>query len=194
MFKIYENIINEFKKKNCQLLTSKEEHNRIINISKSCNYKLNYIASCGHNHNVFYNVFKSRNTGIICPNCKNKENSKKIKEKINNNEISKISNIEIEFKFIKEFQKLIEDKFDIIKAFDGCYIDLIYKPKYIKENKWVGIQVKTTNKINTTYGFHINNIYENCLILLYCVEDKNMWLIPENIIGNQKKKNKFLIN
>jgi hypothetical protein len=35
-------------------------------------YKINYIASCGHQHIVFYNVFKSRGTGIICPNCKNK--------------------------------------------------------------------------------------------------------------------------
>jgi hypothetical protein len=33
----------------------------------------------------------------------------------------------------------------------------------------------------------LESAYQNCLILLFCNEDKNMWLIPENIIGNQKK-------
>ena len=69
----YENIIEEFNNKNCKLLTSKEEFCEILKISKKGIYKLNYIASCGHNHVVFYNVFKSRGTGIICPSCKNKE-------------------------------------------------------------------------------------------------------------------------
>jgi hypothetical protein len=186
MANVYENVVEEFNKRNCKLLLSKEEYNEIIANSKK-NYKLNYIASCGHNHIVFYNVFKSRNTGVICPNCKNKEIGKNIKEKMKNNEVSKIYCIEQEFKLIKEFQKLVEAKFDIIKAFDGCNIDIIYKPKDINQDKWVGIQVKTTNNIHLTYSFHINNIYNNCLILLFCNEDKNMWLIPENIIGNQKK-------
>lgn len=186
MANIYESIIEEFNKRNCKLLVSKEEFEEIKSNSKN-SYKLNYIASCGHNHNVFYNVFKSRNTGIICASCKNKEIGNKIKEKMNNNEISKICNIEKEFKFIKDFQKMVETKFDIIKAFDGCNVDIIYKPKHICEDKWVGIQVKTSEKIHLTYSFHINNTYEHCLILLFCNEDKNMWLIPENIIKNQKK-------
>ena len=58
MANIYENIVNEFNKRNCKLLTTKEQHIEIINNSIKCNYKLNYIASCGHEHNVFYNVFK----------------------------------------------------------------------------------------------------------------------------------------
>jgi hypothetical protein len=74
-----------------------------------------------------------------------------------------------------------------MKAFDGCNVDIIIKPKKFSNDEWIGIQVKTTNNIRLTYSFHINNIYKNCLILLYCVEDKNMWLIPENIIGEQKK-------
>lgn len=59
MDNIYENIVIEFNKKNCRLLTTKEEHINILNNSKKCNYKLNHIASCGHNHEVFYNVFKT---------------------------------------------------------------------------------------------------------------------------------------
>lgn len=68
----YDNVIEEFNKRNCKLLTTNIEYNEIIKNKKSNNYKLNYIASCGHNHNVFFNVFKSRNTGIICPKCKQK--------------------------------------------------------------------------------------------------------------------------
>ena len=182
MTNTYENVVNEFTKRGCKLLTTKEEHYELINYNKKCNYKLYYIASCGHNNNVFYNVFKYRNTGVICSNCKNKEIGKNIKNKIKNNEISKNCNIEQEFKFIKEFQELIKNEFITIKAFDGCNIDLIFKPKNILEDRWVGIQIKTTNTRHLTYSFH-----KNCLILLYCVEDKSMWIIPENIIGNQKK-------
>ena len=187
MASIYENIVKEFNKRNCKLLISKEEYNEIKNNSKKFNFKLNYIASCGHNHYVFYNVFKSRNTGILCTPCKKNEIGQNKKQKIKNEEISKIYNIEQEFNFINEFKKIIEKKFYIIKAFDGCNIDIIFKPKNIFIDEWVGIQVKTTYKIRLTYSFHINNLYKNCLILLYCIEDKNIWLIPENIIKNQKK-------
>ena len=187
MANIYENIIEEFNKRNCQLITTKEEHVKILETNKKCNYKLNYIASCGHNHTVFYNVFKSRNTGVVCPSCKNKKTCENIKIKMDNNEISKTCTIEQEFKFIKEFQELVKHEFNIIKAFDGCNIDLIFKPNNILLDNWVGIQVKTTNTRHLTYSFHINNIYKNCLILLYCVQDNKIWIIPENTIGEQKK-------
>ena len=65
MANIYENVIEEFNKKGCKLHISKEEFEEIKNNSKK-QIKLNYIASCGHNNVVFYNVFKSRNTGVIC--------------------------------------------------------------------------------------------------------------------------------
>jgi hypothetical protein len=58
MANIYENVVEEFNKRNCKLLTTKEEHNEILKLFKKTMYKLNYIASCGHNHIVFYNVSK----------------------------------------------------------------------------------------------------------------------------------------
>ena len=104
-----------------------------------------------------------------------------------NNEITKICNMEQEFNFIKIFKELVKNEFDVIKAFDGCLVDIILKPKNINENKWIGIQVKTTNKRHLTYSFHMNNNYKDCLLLFYCCEDESIWLIPENIILNQKK-------
>jgi len=94
MSNVYENIVEEFNKRGCTLITTKEEHSEIIRNSKHSNYKLNYIASCGHNHNVFYNVFKSRGTGIKCPLCKYMENGKIKKEQFKNNEIAKLGYID----------------------------------------------------------------------------------------------------
>jgi hypothetical protein len=69
----YENVVEEFNKRNCKLLNTNEEYIEILKSLKNTTYKLNYIASCGHEHIVFYNVFKSRGTGIICPSCKIKK-------------------------------------------------------------------------------------------------------------------------
>ena len=60
MTNIYENVVEEFTKRDCKLLNTKEEYYFIIKNAFKSNYKLNYTASCGHNHIVFYNVFKSR--------------------------------------------------------------------------------------------------------------------------------------
>jgi hypothetical protein len=183
----YQDVFDVFKNKNCNLLTTCDEFNEIIKNSYRQNFKVNYIASCGHNHNVYYNLFKSRNTGVLCPHCKHKLNSNLKKEFMNDDKISKIIYIEQECNFIKKLEKILENDFNFIKAFDGCKVDIIYKPKNVMHDEWVGIQVKTSNKINVIYSFGINNTYENCLILLYCCEDENMWLIPENVIINQKK-------
>jgi len=183
----YEKIINEFNTRNCKLLTTKDELDELLNKSKSYNYKLNYIASCGHNNNVFYNVFKNRNTGIVCSNCKNKKIGEDVKEKIKNNILTKTYKIELEYNYIKKIINILENNFEIKKAFDGCLTDIIFKPKNIIEDKFVGIQVKTTSVRNLTYSFHIDNLYENMLLLLYCYEDNKLWIIPENIIKNQKK-------
>jgi hypothetical protein len=181
----YENIVEEFNKRNCKLLNTKEEYIEILRLSKKHMYKLNYTASCGHDHIVFYNVFKSRGTGIMCPACKSKENGNMMKEKLNNTEISKTYTIEQENNFIMSLCELLHNEFEIIKAFDGCNVDIIFKPKHIAEDKWCGIQVKTSNHRDLTYSFHLKNIYKNCLLLFYSCKDENMWLIPENIIINQ---------
>ena len=182
----YENVVNKFNENNCKLLNTKEDYIKIVKLSQNGKYKLNYIASCGHEHIVLYYVFKSRGTGIMCPSCKHKEIGINKKIQIQNNEISLIHNIKQEHAFIMKFCDLINNDFEIIKAFDGCNVDLIFRPKNIIEDKWVGIQVKTIVIRHSSYSFHINNLYKDCLLLFYCCEDEIMWLIPENIIVNQK--------
>ena len=182
--KYYEHMIDTLNEKGCKMLSSEEEAEQ--NKSKRC-YKIKYIASCGHEHQVFFNVFKSRGTGIICSKCKTVEQKNAKKQQIVNKEISPIQNTISEFKFICKLQNIVKDKFIMKKAFDGCLVDLIYKPNNILEDKWVGIQVKTNNRIHLTYGFFINNNYTNCLLMLYCHQDESLWIIPENIIERQQK-------
>jgi len=189
MIQIMNHYENEFNKRNCKLLTTKKEYSEILKISKGLNYKLDYIASCGHDHTVFYNVFKYRETGIICPRCKNIETTKVRTDQMKNGELSKTYTTKQEFNVVKLLQEL---------DFDGCHVDLIYRPKNVKKDEWVGIQVKTTKHANPTYGFHVHTEYKNCLLLLYCCEDKNVWIIPENTIHIKKvdigfKKSKYNI-
>jgi hypothetical protein len=151
---------------------------------KGKNRKYRYIASCGHEHNVFFNVFLNRGTGILCPKCKSKQNSLIQKEKLNE---TKISFIQQEYECIQYLINILQKDFFITKAFDCCLVDIILKPKHITEDKCIGIQIKTTKEANLTYSFHLHRNYENCLLLCYCVNDKNMWVFPENIVFNQKK-------
>jgi hypothetical protein len=185
--KRYEDAVNEFNNQNCKLLNTYEQYLEILSSAKKSAYKLNYIASCGHEHIVFYNSFKSRGSGIICPSCKNKEIGNNKKEKMKNNELSKTFTSEQEHSFIVNICEQLQSQFEVKKAFDGCNIDLMFRPKNVTEDKWVGIQVKTTKVRHLTYSFHLHKTYTNCLLLFYCFEDDCMWLFPENLIANQLK-------
>ena len=113
----YETVEKEFNQRNCKLLNTKEEYIEILKSSKNTTYKLIYIASCGHEHIVFYNVFKSRGTGIICPSCKNKEIGSTKKTQIQNNELSKIYTNEQEGKFTKKICETLCNNFEIYSNF-----------------------------------------------------------------------------
>lgn len=55
---IYENVVEEFNKKGCKLLVTKEEYDNIITITrKNYNYRLKYIASCGHELVIYYRIY-----------------------------------------------------------------------------------------------------------------------------------------
>ena len=120
----------------------------------------------------------------MCPSCVIQRNTKNQKLKTLSD---KIHCIKTEFSCINYFKELLELDFIVIKAFDGCKADLLVKPENIIENKWIGIQVKSTNKSNRGYGFHLEKNYKDFIILCICNDDKRMWLIPYNdIIGLTK--------
>ena len=56
----------------------------------------------------------------------------------------------------------------------------------LNQNKWIGIQVKSTEK-NNQYEFHLENNYSDLIMLCICEDDKKIWLIPyEDINGVSK--------
>ena len=181
MYSHYQIVQKTFEQQGCTLLTTEEEY-KLQNVRQP-NYK--YIAKCGHLHNVFYNVFKSRQTGILCPSCMTLKNAVIAKDRVSND---KLKNIKLELECINYFKDLISEEYTVIKAFDGCKADVIIKPTHILENKWLGIQVKTCCKALKGYNFNIDNKdYTNNMILCICLEDKKMWgFLQENIQGLSK--------
>jgi len=177
---IYENVKNKFLENNCNLLTTEEEFND--NIERYPKYK--YIASCGHEHIVHYHIFSSRKTGVVCPNCIKKINGKKRKDELKED---KLQNIKLEFDCITHFFSLLQNDFTAKKAFDGCLADIIIKPTSVEKDEWMGIQAKTCSRGKKDYGFHIEQNYENLLLLCVCWENKKMWLIPYSDVCNQIK-------
>jgi hypothetical protein len=150
----YDKTCQKFLEVNCKITDTKEEYEKRNKDEKFS--KCNYIASCGHQHVVFINVFFSRKTGLVCPSCKSKENANKKKEEMKDD---KLKYLKIELRCINYFKETCKG-FEIHKAFDGCKADLIIRPLGEKEDKWIGIQVKTTER-NNHYEFGLHQTYDD---------------------------------
>ena len=118
----YDKTCQKFLEVNCKITDTKEEYEKRNKDEKFS--KCNYIASCGHQHVVFINVFFSRKTGLVCPSCKSKENANKKKEEMKDD---KLKYLKIELRCINYFKDTCKG-FEIHKAFDGCTADLIARP------------------------------------------------------------------
>jgi len=188
----YKDVVQSFIDKKCSLLNTEEEFDsilsEIITFNKSRNKQprlypqFTYISSCGCKNTVYYNVFLNRGTGIICPKCTIKKIAKNKKD-----ENIGIINIYNELNGITYFTELIEEHFKVVKCFDGCKCDIAFKPLNITNDIWCGIQVKTTNLNIREYPFHLDNSYENLIILCICNIDKKMWAIPYENVKDLKK-------
>jgi hypothetical protein len=178
----YQNVCNEFAKRGCKLLTSQEEYNLIKGIPK-----LHYVASCGHEHNVHYNVFLSRGTGVKCPKCVSQDIAKAKNAFSYKTADGQSFYNAIEDDSVEYITTLLSDTFDIKRTFEGCLADLAIKPRHVKEDEWMMVQVKTTLKPRRDYGFKCNSSYKNCMIFCICQSDKKMWLLNGNDIVSKDK-------
>ena len=147
------------------------------------------LAHSHHVHLVYYHMFMSRNSGIICKECIDKKNSELVHT---SNNLSKTYGINI-------LKKFIQDDFEI-KINDECVSsDIAIKPKNIKEDLYLPIQIKTTEKFNyDCYGFVLNsNKYKDMLLILICLNEEKIWIINDieniNLKGklNITKKSKY---
>lgn len=172
-------------KHNCKLLTQEDEFNEIKKTTHCV--KVRYIASCGHEHLVFSNVFKSRLTGVRCPSCVCKtNNSSRIGDGSRTPEGSSLY-LDMEDKTIEYITELLKPVFTVVKVVDGCLADFVIKPLHVIKDEWLAIQVKTTSKPVRDYGFHCSSKYEDCIMFFFCMSDKKMWLMEGNNMNVSKK-------
>lgn len=170
-----------FESKGCQFLISEEEFNKT---KHSTTEKYKYIASCGHPHKVWLNVFRHRSTGVICPKCVISNDAIRQKEQAI---IDPIKNLNLEYKNIKYFQDLVSNTFDVKITREGCLADIAMKPVDTDADLWIRIQVKSNEKPLRDYGFKCDNRYPNCIILCICHSDKRMWALDGNNINVSNK-------
>jgi hypothetical protein len=189
----YKDVVKSFTDKNCTLLNTEQEFDTIQNDISTFNKtrgkkarlypQFKYIASCGCENTVYYNVFLNRGTGVICPKCISKKNAQNKKE-----QNVGITNIYNELNCINYFNGLVNEHFEIVKCFDGCKCDIAYRPINVTNDVWCGIQVKTTNNLTREYSFHLDkNDYSNLIILCICFVDKRIWAIPYDIVKGKMK-------
>ena len=194
---LYESVVSSFQSKKCELLTTEEEYVSLTQTRKIS--KLKYVASCGHEHSVHFNVFKSRNTGVICPSCTSKKHGemKNVANRLHPTPMS-ITHFNEE-RCIDYFIDLIKSEYICKKTFEGCLADLIVKPKNQPNDSWLQIQVKTNAARLRTHSFDSSNKYIGCLILCICWEDKKMWIFDGNCMTLSKisigfNKSKYDVN
>ena len=198
----YEKIFNSFKNHNCKLIYNEDKFNEIY---INADTKLEIIASCGHTYLLSYHTFTRNKSNIICQNCRYKKLSEK--QTISYSE-QKNCKLHLESNSIKFLENIISHSFKLKRTFDGCKADVAIKPKNISEDKWLGIQMKSTlNKVfkknNIGYNFSICKEYENMITICLAYEDKKLWIFENDDIKHIKsvltireksKYNKFEAN
>ncbi len=180
MSKNYNSLIEYLEKNNCKMLSTLEDYIKCKEKVK----RIDIISSCGHKtENVYTNVLKNRGTGVLCRNCVHD------KFKLNNKNNSSFNTMITESNAIKEITSKL-NKILIKKTDEGCLSDLCIKPDNVKEDKWLPIQLKSTNLMyKDFYSFtYKKNYYKNNIIFfLYLGENKKLWIIDNEVINNQIK-------
>lgn len=180
----FEKLQEDLKTQNCLLLNSKMEFEIICKTDK--NIKVDIKASCGHQHHLYVYHFLSNRPLPQCKLCRVSNVSNKMKHQYNNNK-NKMN--EIESIGFNKIVKYLTPYFEIQRTNEGCLADFIIRPIGECEDKWIGIQLKTTVKYDETYkqySFKNFSNYKNLLIMCISLEDNKLWIIPYNLISNVK--------
>jgi hypothetical protein len=195
----YEEIVELVTSKGCTILTQKED---LPKEKVNETFKIKFISSCDHESCVAITNLKLKNTGVECNKCMKTRHSKKLK---NNSKVSSNSKANVvDYTGFKLLSPKLEDFFDIIKTNEGCLADLIIKPKNVKEDKWLMLQMKTTQKLYSgLYNYNVTNKYIDCIMVLICLSPNKIWVMPYDSIKNitkigigyeNSKYNKYLVD
>lgn len=169
----YEELSQLFMQKECKLLTIFEEYKE-----QKGQRKVRFIAKCGHENTVFTTNFKSKNSGVICKSCSYAANKQALQEK---SSIDKYQYARQGYDGMIELLQLLSNKMEYRITGEGCLADAAVKPYEVNEDKWLRVQFKTTlQPIHKLYSFSLQNKYLDCVIILYCINDKQLWVLNGN--------------
>jgi hypothetical protein len=181
----YKKCVDIFSNKECTCITTVEEYinnmkfyreknpNRIFH--SSC-LNFTYIATCTHINTTRLHVFIDGH-GLLCKKCISQNRSLK-------NEDGSAIHLRQEDDSIFYLCNLLKNNFITKLTDDGCRADLVIKDINATDDKWLKVQVKTTKKHSKyCYKFAIENLYIDCMIICFCIEDKKIWLFNGNEVG-----------
>src|ERR1700744_4201879 len=145
------------------------------------------ISKCGHEiKNCSLSPFIYKDVGIVCNNCSKLQAIEKNKEKIKDD---KLVYIKQEYNGYLFFKEQLSCDFIVKKTEGYCLSDFYIKPKNIKVDEWLPIQLKVTYGLGTTqqYLFHIHKKYSNMPVLCLSMNNKKIWIFNGNDILNKKR-------
>jgi len=166
-----------FEENKCKLLTSFSEFEKLSKDQRNIqNVHVKYIAICNHENDITICSFVQHNCGRMCKKCTTLDIKKTSKKSDGAAKSTSMEDDGIEYLIT-----ILQDYFDIKLSDEGCLTDFVIKPKNINDDKYLQIQLKTTEKAISSYKFTFHcNEYKNHLIICLCLFDKNMWLFNGN--------------
>lgn len=169
----FDKLCEVFRSKECTLTTTKEEYEEMTKQRRKIP-KVAFIASCGHANTVFINVFKSRNTGVVCKDC--------ISQRYRDTK-PKLNYIVQEYDGFMMVRKLLETEFEVRKLCDGCLVDFAVRKLGEKNDLWLAIQLKVTKTFKSNmYSFNnVGNKYKNCIVMCIQYDKELFWVIDGNL-------------
>lgn len=172
----YDTLVSRVLAKGCKLDWTEEQFDAKYENDKTI---IDIISRCGHKVSVQSSNFLYKDTGINCKSCvfKNDGISKRNNPKDTNMQ---------EYQVIKAIQLYLTG-FDFQILSEGCLADFAIKPVDVCCDKWLPIQLKTTEKNSYgLYGFSIKQDYIDMFVMLYCINDQRIWIINGNEINVNK--------
>lgn len=176
----YDRVVELFNSKKCQLYTTKDEYECMVAPSYQ---RVRFRASCGCDNDAVLDGFIFKNTGVICKQCTLLKVKKDLETYQSDNNFPCYHT---EYAGIQLLLKYLDPEFTIRSTSEGCLADLIIRPKYESQNKWMMIQIKATNKVYKKDGYKFGfkgNFYNNNLIVCIAVEDEKFWVMDYTLVS-----------
>jgi hypothetical protein len=189
--KKYEDFCKKIEDIGCKLLTTKDEYEDMPDF-KLLNVKYES-PCCNKIIEMSYTGFRHKKIKNKCYKCimNDTDFKQKMSEKHSNrdNEFNVPHSTYQEYLGYLYIKELLEKNFIVKKNVHYTETDFIIKPKTTNNDEWLKIQLKTTGHIQRyQYKFSINNKnYDNHLLILLSIEDKEMWYFSGNISKDIKK-------